>query len=356
MKHDFEYLQESFLVNNLYQLEFGMSKSAGLLESLNLDSVGSSIKSFVADKMKNADEVPGGYFTSILNIMAPAVITRANPILGVIYLIGSEYGFSLEDMVIKLANHFRTKIDNNQPISGDEITSAGKSLLGLSAEASLINEIEYFIKEAQYRSQYRSQSDTPKIPFLIPEKGGSLIQKVFGNLFKKPGGKSKIKWFLGGFAIWIVKTIFAGAGLLALSSGVSSLLGHKKPETETLQPKPEEQNNTTNEQPQPQPQITQTQSQKPAAPKSNKMWVVPLVGDKSIQDTLRIWTLDIYPELKQYTDINNIIRNCPAFNSIVNILRNPKKMGRDSLVMPEQFTSRKQVVDQFIDDVKGLLK
>src|SRR5690348_8048474 len=59
------------------------------------------------------------------------------------------------------------------------------------------------------RLEKRAQQKIPNMPFLFPEKGSGVLEKIFGGLSKAKG-----KWLLGAFAVWIVKTVLAGAGLM----------------------------------------------------------------------------------------------------------------------------------------------
>jgi hypothetical protein len=378
MYSDFEFLEESFLIDDLVQLEFGLSRRASIFEDLNLDSVGTALKNFAHEHLKNSDEVPGGYFTSVLNIMAPAVLTRVHPIIGLLYLIADHYGFGFSDMIEKVVTALKPKIQSGEGISPGEVSDIGKSALGISAEASFVDLLNSIKKEAKLLHlekiarkpslDFSSFKDAllgnsnysaipTDIPFLFGDGKASILQRVFGSLFSKPVGGRTVKWLLGGFAIWIVKTVLAGAGLLMLSEGAASLLHHPKHEDiKNIEPASIPQENHSTSPSEIAHNSLPSQITSPALKQSDKVWIVPLVGDGSVADTLKIWTLDLYPELKQYHDINSIIMNDLGFQSMVDALSKPANLGKANLVMPNQFSNRKQVVDQFINSIKGNLK
>jgi hypothetical protein len=206
-----------------------------------------------------------------------------------------------------------------------------------------------------------SAGSLPKTP-LLSGGGGSLIQKIFGQLFSAPKTAGKGKWLLGGFIIWIIKTILVGAGLLAGAEAISGALGHKKPTSTSTSPtsttKPEDTSGQGSTYPQKPEVITNTHTNLPT-PISNgpEIWVVPLVGDGTVEDTLIAWALDLYPNLSHYDDIEKSIESTPSFVTTVSFLkRDPKKFGAKTMVMPSEFSSRKQVVDIFINDVIRNLK
>jgi len=179
--------------------------------------------------------------------------------------------------------------------------------------------------------------------------GGSLLQRIFGNLFSRPATASRGKWLLGGFIVWIIKTVLVSAGLTAAREWITG----KLPKSTTPDQKDNKESKTS-------PTETSSYFKKlePSSKTDEKeMWVVPLVGDGTVEDTLIIWALDLYPNLKHYENIENIIKNAPSFRTVVSLLKkDPRKIGPKSMVMPEEFHDRKSVIDIFIDDVIRSLK
>lgn len=395
MNQDINFLRDTFLFEEFEKSCFPkpLNKNAGLFEDLGLNSVGEYIKSFAKDYFKDSSEVPGGYFTSLLNIMAPAVLFRINPFLAALYGLFSMFGFSLSDIVTKIAEALEPKLSKGEPVTPQEINNAAASIGGAAdisnasdsffvsaAKDGTLSQytFEYFIKEASYLQekdkykltkkadknwydfmdpeeerkikQRRSQYGKRKIPFL--SGGGkevSILQRIFGNLFSKPDGVSRIKWFGVGFAVWILKTVLAGAGLLIVGGVAAKMLGltgdSKKETTPETPGSPTESKTETKEQ----PSSTSTTSTE----QSDKVWIVPLVGNGSIQDTIRIWVLDLHRDLNQYPDIDNIIYSSPKFKKLISELSSDlSKVGKKYLQMPSRYSSRKQVVNEFIDEIR----
>lgn len=357
-------------------MEFGITKQAGLFDSLGLGGVASSIKDFVGEHVNS--EAPGGYVGGVLGLMAPAVLWRINPFVGILYLIASQFGFDIQGVVSKIVNAIRPKLERGEQVSADEVNAIGKSVVagevGMTGEAAPTDlfetlraidnsgELQKFAlnpMDAMKAFMGQRSSSLPSTPLLMGG-GGSPIQRIFGTLFSLPY-RGKGKWLLGGFVIWLVKTILAGAGLLAGAGAISKFLGHKKPSSET---KPEgdkvEQVETSVPTGVPEAGSSYVQTPvktvtKPVAP-TNELWVVPLVGG-GVDDTLMAWALDLYPNLDKYDNIENIIESTPTFRATAAFLKkDPTRLGGRSLVMPKEFSNRKQVVDTFIDDVIRNLK
>lgn len=339
-----------------------LRKRAGLFETLGLDSIGDSVKSFFHEHFHNFDEVPGGYATSFVSLLAPAVLFRINPLFGILATIADQFGLNFEYLVKKIGDALKPKIEAGEPITPEEVNQIGESIGGVSATAFL-NGLNWMVKEARrYGSSYSPEME---IPFLSGGDSDSILGKIFGNL-----GKQKGKRMIVGFIVWLVKTALAGAGLLAGGELVGKMLGHQRRDrireeeaatqapSETSAPEVHNESTTETHTESPEPVISHPDVKKmvdEAYHGSQKMWLVPLVGNGSIADTLRIWTLDLYPELNQYEDIDQKIMICPEFRSTAQLLATQGQKFNGKLVMPAQFTSRQQVVDRFIDHLKSTL-
>jgi hypothetical protein len=354
MNEKLQYLYETNLIENLAAREFGLVKRGGLFEELNLDGVAEGIKGFVKEHV--SADAPGGYVGSILSLMAPTILFRANPFIGIIYLVASQFGFDVAGIISKITNAIKPKLESGQPISASEISEIGKSVIaeegGVEATAAPKDMFEPIKKYGQrYMASKYISSQLPETPGLFGGSGG-LIQRIFGQLFSLPGGrgKSKALWLIGGFIIWIVKTVLLGAGLLAGAEAISKHLGHK-PETihEQSQEKPVE--NQTAQPPISEEKHEAVQELNLQPRGSGDMWVLPVING-SIDDTILAWCKEFAPDkFALNSDIMDKIKNSPNYIKIKTILSNPKNFSSKYLVMPEQFTSRKQVSDLIMKDI-----
>ena len=356
MNEKLQYLYETNLIENLAAREFGLVKRGGLFEELNLGGVADGIKGFVKEHV--SADAPGGYVGSVLSLMAPTILFRANPFVGIIYLVASQFGFDIAGIISKITNAIKPKLESGQPVSASEISEIGKSAIaqesGVEVTAAPKDMFEPIKKYAQRYSGYRGfrsgRSSLPETPNLFGGSGG-LIQKIFGQLFSLPGGrgKSKALWLIGGFVIWIVKTVLLGAGLLAGAEAISKHLGHKpetivheqtqEKQTEQLTPVVSEEKN----------EAVHELNLQPRG--SGDMWVLPVVNG-NIEDTIIAWCKEFSPDkFVSNSDIMDKIKNSPNYIKIKSILSNPKNFSSKYLVMPEQFTSRKQVSDLIMKDI-----
>ncbi len=366
-KDELQYIADSHLIDNLVSLQFGLQKQAGVSDILG--GVGSEIKSFVQEHV--SEDKPGGVIGSLLNIMAPAVIFRIHPIMGILYLIATAFGFDLQSTLGKIIDTIKPKLESGEAVTTAEVNAIGASLAGgITAESSddLLGylhklDLNKFAGPSSYSQQDimsklfggTGQASGVKVPWLFADKNAGPLQRIFGNLFAS-GGKNTARRLLVGFMVWIVKTILAGAGLLAVTGFVANKLRPNAESTPTTNSEPKSESITTGiPSTLPAEQIVPNllndllnftgAGQKIVRKSPSALWVVPLSG--SIENTLLNWVNEMYPNMSEYEDI---IMSTPSFQSMIDKLNDPAKVGANSLVIPQEFQTRKDIVDTFIRD------
>lgn len=369
-KDELQYLADSSLIENLFQAEFGLTKQAGLFDDLGLSGIGSSIKSFVQSHVR--EDAPGGKVGSVLALMTPAIIFRINPLMGALYLVASQLGFDIQSVIGKMNSAIKEKLGRSESLSSADVTAIGKAAVtseagpeAAAAPDDLLEDLRKFSTNSNFNKfaqNYEYGKQKPKVYYqnsilskILPDLpqtpwlrggGGSVINRIFGNLFALPTGKGKIMWIIGGIIIWTIKTILIGAGLLAGAEAISGLVKKDEEPKETISEpiplKPVEEKLPENPPP--------TSKSVPIDLKSKEIWVVPLMG--TVEETLWAWVEDLYPHLSQVPSFKEKAFNSAQFKDIANKLKDPKKLGRQTLVMPEQFSNRKEVVDIFLKDIK----
>lgn len=352
-KLDLLYIEESVLLDDLFKLSYQPSivKSASVYDELGLSSIFSSLVQYFKDALHwDEDNVPGGKFTKILNLMTPSLLLRANPFIGGLYLLSTSiFGIDLIDIIKSIMSKFKNNIEEGKPISTSELQSSADGLSASAFKEELILLIkeayqeESLIKEAWgSKSRYIYNKDSLQFPWLATDRRLGLLQRLFGNL-----GQLRGKKIIFGFAMWIVKSIFLSLGLLAVGGTAAKMLGVSDSKQEEKQPLQSAEQYSSN---------IPADNKQIKSP-SDDVWIVPLVGNKTVEDTLRIWTLDLYPDLKDNPEIDEIIYKSNEFRNMVRLLKSDfKRVGSKYLAMPGNFKDRKQVVDQFVDDVKRNIK
>lgn len=329
-------------------------KMAGLFETLGLGDAVSKIKSLVQEHvggLSSKDEA----IDTVSDLLITGTLFKIHPVLGFGYAVAEALGVDVKAMVGSVVDAIRNK--GGEALSEAEFNSIAKSAM----ESPTL-----LIKEAQYRGH-----NSPTIPMFggwIGKGRGkpNVIARIFGNLFRR-GKMFKASWLAKGLIMLVVKTAFLGAGLMvaggalvgAGKGAVDYVAGPSSEEPGTVEPTASEA----------QPVAYRGQPTKKVTNWENRMlrtrpgfnnqkwsnddenaWIIDLnPGNGTIEGTLLAWAVDIYPELAKF---RQIIPSFPAFSNTVGILRNNySSRTPDALLVPTQFTSRKQIVDTFAKDV-----
>lgn len=346
-KEEIFLIEESVLIDDLVKLCYQQSliKNASLFDEIGLSSIGSSIINHFKSAFHYGEEdVPGGFLVKVLNAISPSLLFRISPFLGGIYFLAtSMLGVDLIDIIKSIIKKFSSKIENKEQIEPSEIQQmmSSSDVRAYKKDISELIKLAYkeqsLIKSA--KKSYRGYGDSEKFdfPWMATDRKLGLMQRLFGNISKLKGRR-----LIFGIAMWFVKNLFLGLGLLAVGGAAAKFLGVKKQEQTPQEPAQEHK----------QEPIKQ-HYQQTVKPTKQEAWMVPLVGNKTIEDTLRIWTLDLYPELDKNPEIDSIIFKSNKFRELVRYLKSDyKKISSRFLIMPDEFRTRKQVVDKFIDDIK----
>lgn len=371
MKTNSEYIVDTMLLDKIYLIEIaadftadmtiksdsGLIKQAGMADSL-LGSLSGSIMSF-AKKHIDTSSI-SSVMVSLAEFLVPAVLFKVNPILGVLELIASQMGFNVVKIVKDIITTVYHAISDKRLPTLDEINSVGKSAVSsvagdINAEndvnqtidksSSMFQELHIIEKQGQLTrlklaAPSPASSSSLNIPFLGGKKGTGIVENIFGNLFQKRA-KGKAMWLMGGFVVWIMKTLLLGAGLIAGAEAVHGLLGGKKETTNQV--------SQTNQQTQPieshHAPLTPTGRGQDVHTNDHETstWIVPLINN-SISDTLIAWAEDIY---KEFLNEEEVLKQTQAFHNTIDILKAGLEAENNKLAVPKQFKTRKQVVDSF---------
>lgn len=367
IKDELQYLSDSKVIEILFS-DSSVVKEAGLFEDIGFPSIAGAIKDFargIADK-----DGSSGYVDTIINTLGTGVLGRIHPLLGLFSAIASSaFGFNISSIFGRFKRMLRQHFSSSDSLSLEQADQLAREAVGLQVSASLdpaLDSLESYGFEVLARPR-RFRGRKIDIP-MIAEKGKPLLVKVFGNL-----GALRGKTLAAGILVWFLKTFLLGAGLVTAGVGAKMLYDKGKEVVTDKPSSPEAQEEKTQDHGHGHGHESETMS-RPATPKytvkqtgstfkpsgagtkyfpnsGGSLWMVPLI-DRSINNTLIEWALDVYPESAK---VEHLFEKSDDFQRTVSLLkRNYNYRDPDNLVMPRRFHSRKQVVDSFIEDVASL--
>lgn len=324
----------------------------------------SGIVSSLVEKVKNliAGHInPDDKVGSVVNMLVPGTLWAL--------------GFPITSIILEIAESwFGLNIMNILRDVGGEIKSlitGGHSLHSSDVEAIANRAVQNNAGGEPTQSQFENALQHPltSLTSLVSLQGLSLrdarLYKVAllhirdHKLTKEAGFLTTLGRFIGlksytanalvAIIKWVVVALLASVGLLAVDDAAHSLLGSPS-KTEYTQPTARETELASEI---PVPTSTQTVFKvNPAYQEerfnTTKHWIEP-VAPTQIGDEIVQWTQDIYPDTKELTDD---IKNTVGFNQAVQAIDNYNKTNTLNITfMPPSFTSRKKVVDMFIDEL-----
>ena len=333
-------------------------KEAGLFESLGFSGVASTIKEAVKG-LAPEDSSPAGWIKAIANLLLSGALFKLHPLLGVAYTAANALGVDVIGIGKQILNGVYQAVKSGAQVALSDIDYYGKIAVAMYNNG--------LIKESQLFG--RRSRNTIDVPFL-PRKGASEIERVFGDLFRF-GRRRTLKSLIVAIIVWTLKTALLGAGLLGGTKLIVDFIKNKKKEV-SEEPAPEKEPETEEsetEESEPEEPSVPSEGLLPSlipGPKASGrgtdvhkndqqpggfLWKAPLYG--GIAQTLASWAKDIYEGLSGYDDI---IYSSPAFMSMVRRFQDNYNPGETSVLVPAGYTSRKQVVDDFAQDVFSRIK
>lgn len=356
---DLQYIADSILIEKLFLIDAGLaiSQNVDLHKEAGVSDLLGGIASGVMDWGKKHVDTSsvGSTLTSLADLMAPGVLFRVHPLLGGLATVSTVLGFSVSNIVRKVLAYLKPKLEAGESVSAQEINEVGKAAVAAEAgplDSTASNDMFYHLREIEKRGELVRLVKDAAV-FGNKSRGPGMISNIFMGL-----RRGRAMWLLGAFAIWILKTILIGAGLIAAGEAVYKMFGGQ-PKSEVAQ-QPAGATYKAQEDGEAVPVATSNPSKLKPSGKgqdnhtndhTNSVWVVPMVGG-SVDAMLLTWASYVYPEL---SGKESVIESTPSFNKTVDMMSRHLEAGKQRLKVPQGLNSIKQVVDMFAGDVANKL-
>lgn len=322
---------------------------------------GSMIMSLI-DKVKNyvGNNIdPNNKSESLINILGPGAISVAFSAMGLGWL-GMLMGLAMrvfninvKEIISSIWNKLKTAIAGDKPVSSSQVDSFVQNSVQENYQPATKEEAERAAKmmESKSFSQLMRDAKFVKLSMIECENNSFIKEAGFFSMFSDR--KSKTANILTRVLSWIFKIALASAGLMVAGDVVNKFIGRPNALDDTVQKgKPIDQQSSI-------PIVVSKQKKFPI--KLNYIdekknigeynWMERIQNDPIyIENMLIKFTKDVYDGLNGK---ENFIKNSPVFDVVKDKITWYNHTSPDAplVFIPKYFTSKKQIVDYFIDDV-----
>jgi hypothetical protein len=315
-------------------LDDAMIKRAGVLNTVK-DSIVSYFES-------HAD--PNDKVGTLLNFLAPGAISM---LIG--GWLGPTFGLAMRVLNIDVASVLRSLYNGVKELVSDNKPVTSSQVDGLVNEVMQSN-VGQGVQTASFNQQLRDARllKLAVIDLHQDRISADELKKVFAY-----GRRDKTISILGKLLSWILKVAISSAGLMVAGDAVNKMLGRPNAFDKTIEKgKPVE----TSQVAAPAAKVS-TQTKFPVNPSYNDVqhtsgsWVENYPNTQSgVENMLLSFVKEVY---KGLDGLDSVIKSTPGFKATVDEILwfNHAAAGDPIVFLPKFFTSKKQLVDHFIDDI-----
>lgn len=315
------------------------SAQSGIFEGLF-----NKTKEYAKEQIKEDDKLG-----SIVDLLAPGILWASGfKTISIILEVAQHwFGFSISKIFEEIATSIRSALTGNKQISSDNVehivSQAVQNNSGKEPTQEDLDKAQHYQITAELELE-----DVILYKTAIKQLSGQNIIKHAG-LLQFIGLRGTTGSILIKVIKWAVMAVLAAGGFLVATNAVDSVLG--------IGPKSKE----------PSDQSSQAISLKSSTQSLLKVnpsyeeekynltshWIETVPPSQIGNDILQ-WAKEIYPDLNNE---DTTIENSSGFNQVVHLIQNYNRTNTtDITFIPKSFTSKKEVVDQFIDEVASKLQ
>lgn len=339
-----------YLDTLVIQAAFGDETLRKQAEGDTADGLISAVKSYIGSKINTDDKVG-----SIVNILAPGAVTLMLRSLGLGWLsfiagvAMNIFHVDVNSIIQSIVSKIIPKVKEGGKFTADEIQGTVEAAFAPDANkepsASEIEQLQnkaFTVREALL---YRFAMEQSYNEYKITKNAG-----IF-DLGK--AGKKGTVTLLSKAVKWIFMVVLTSLGLMVAGDAVNKVLGRPNSFDGTVQNgKPMEQGMAPVQSTSKQTRFKQNSNYNNKTLNSgNATWVESVPPNQaSIRNVVLSWMNEVYEGTSQY---NNIATGTIGFNNVVQEILdyNSGNQSSNMTYIPRMFSTKKQAVDIFIDQV-----
>lgn len=318
-----------------------------------IGSLINTVKNYVASHIDQNRK-----FESIVDILTPAIFAGLGfPILSVIIEVAESYlGLSPGNMLMSVVDKVKSAISSGNKVSPEQVDQWSEQSVAQNPGKELTQQDVDKIENIKNADVSLIEAKLIKAALLELQESNSKVDysrvkraTILSSFLSLLGLKRKTGLVLGKIISWIIKTVLIAAGFMVTKDAVNALTGHKDvPPSSNGLPTLEHVLQTSTP-----IKSTQTKFKVNPSYQEEKLnmgtgWI-EMVSPSNIGNNIIQWTQFIYPDLDGQ---DSLIESNSAFQKTVDTIQEYNSTNKSNITfMPKMFTSKKKVVDLFIDSL-----
>lgn len=327
-------------------------------QSSTITDLISKVKSYFGNQVDPNDKVG-----SVFNMLSPGLISTTLSALGLPWL-GVFLGLATRVFHVDVAGIFRTvwaklkeAVGSGKQLSSAQVDGTVDDAVQAHNKPATEEEANQAMQSLKQDNQHAKSAsmrvrEAKMFKLAMKEYKDNSLVKNAGVLDWFTSKKSSAGSLFGEILKWIFKIALSAAGLMVAGDIINKFLDRPNAlDGSMMHGKP------TGESAQSTPQMTSKQTKFKVNPAyadvshSGGGWVENVPNNKeSIADLILRWTNEVYPDTR---GLDSVIRNTAGFQTIVETIafQNNRAAGGPVIFIPRVFSSKKMIVDHFIDEV-----
>lgn len=335
-------LYSDMLIVEAILSDTGITKSA---QSGIVKSIVDKVKDYVADHINPQDKLG-----SVINLISPGILWALGfPIIGFILKMAiSWFGIDVGKIFEDIGSEIKSLITGEAKTTSSAVENVVNRVMQENAGSTPTQTDLEKAQNLKLSSMTLRNAQIYKATIIgLMNNDMAKNAQILSTLGRFVGLKSTTVSALTKIIGWIIKVILASAGFMVADDAIHAVLG-----------KPSTTYPVTEKQPQVSSITLPTSEQtvfkvNPGYTEEHvnvrDRWIEP-TPYQNISNEIIQWAKEIYPDLKDVYDAE--IKNTVGFNKAIQIINEYNQNNTtDVTFMPLMFTSKKKVVDLFIDEL-----
>lgn len=337
---------------------------ASIIKQANISEIVSdlimSVKNYAMSKIDKNDKLG-----SVFNILAPGMLGALGfpGFSALLWLAEEVFDFNPGQLLMEIVHGIEGPLKAGERITPEQVDQVADQVVSSKGSNPSDSEIEQKLENAPFhKGSSLSLRDAGLFKVILSNIDSNDIDKplplekragFLSGMFRLGGMKTFTSSVLSKILSWIVKTVLISCGFMAVGAFVDHLMGKAPGASGSSSFAPSGETEAIALAPSKQQVFKVNPSYANEALNVSSGWIEG-VPPSQIGNQIVAWAEEIYPDLRGKEDV---IRNSQLFQATVRMIQQYNVNNTSQVTfMPKFFTSRKNVIDAFVDEVANKIK